>query len=155
MRTGISLLETTFAFPRDYLLPLPTPEFMGPKHCRGIYSDAMGFPKQLLLGLEDADESALVPPLVAAYFTEHSDRGGLDSWCAALQVGKRRRDFLGRRAAAGSADKYVRTALRVVESLQNQAASAARKVWAGGPDISGEENLLADMRDYLVRGGTD
>ena len=67
LRTGIALLEGDFAFERDYPLPLPAADFMGPKKARAIYSDAMGFSRQLLLGLEDFDESALVPPLVAAF----------------------------------------------------------------------------------------
>ena len=79
LRTGLALLEHGFAFERDYLLPLPNADFSGPRKARAIYSDAMGFSRQLLPGLEDFDESALVPPLVASYFTEHSDRGGLDS----------------------------------------------------------------------------
>ena len=155
LRTGLALLEQEFSFERDYLLPLPNADFSGARKARAVYSDAMGFSRQLLLGLEDFDQSALVPPLVAGYFTEHSDRGGLDSWCAALQVGKWRRDFLGRWAASGSADKYVRTALRVVESLQCQAAAAARKVWAGGPDLFGEEHLLAELHAFLLEKGAD
>ena len=115
----------------------------------------MGFSRTLLGSFTrpgGGGEPLLVPEAVR-YWTEHSDRGGLDSWCAALGHSNDRRSFLGRWAAAGSADKYVRTALRVVEGLQLSAARAARAVANGGPDLLGEEQTLELMVDFLQEAG--
>ena len=64
-----------------------------------------------------------------------------------------RRAFLGRWSASGSADRYVRTAYRVVEGLQISAAKAARASLAVGPDLLGEEKTLETLRTFLVSQG--
>ena len=46
-------------------------------------------------------------------------------------------------------DTYVRTALRVAENLQRQAAKKAREAFAGGADCFGEEHLLLKLRDFF------
>ena len=68
-------------------------------------------------------------------------------------MGHSERAFLGRWAAKGSADTYVRTALRVVENLQRLAAVKAREAYAGGPDHFGEEHLLLRLRAFLAKRG--
>ena len=56
---------------------------------------------------------------------------------------------MGRWAARGSADTYVRTALRVCENLQKAAITHARRSLAGGPDFYGEEQVLASFAYHL------
>ena len=103
--------------------------------------------------MTDAGGVQLLPRGSGAFFTEHSDRAGLDSWAAALGVGASERAFLGRWRAGGSTDAYVRTALRVVENVQLLAASRAQQSLRAGPDFFGEEELLTRMRKYLAGRG--
>ena len=141
---------------RDYLLPLPNPDFSGGLRHRAVYSDAVGFSRKLLGMLPDVGDNA--SPLLASdeaigFWSEHSDRCGLDSWCAALNFRPSQRNFLGRWGAKGSSDKYVRTALRIIETLQGVAARAARAIHRGGPDYSGEEQTLYGLKVMLREKG--
>ena len=115
----------SFGFKRDYLLPLPTQDLESAIRRRAVYSDAVGFSRRLMLSLsvEGDEDTALLLGPPAAFWSEHSDRAGLTSWHTAMGTEKSQRGFLGRWAAQGSADSYVRTAVRVVETLQIQAAA--------------------------------
>ena len=72
-----------------------------------------------------------------------------------MGVAEPERGFLGRWAARGSADIYVRTACRVVENLQRLATRFAREALEGGPDYFGEEHVLLDLRLHLLEAGLD
>ena len=80
------------------------------------------------------------------FWTQHTERCGLDSWLAAMGAKKSERGFLGRWAVSGSQDRYVRTATRVVEDLQIRAAHAAVLLLNGGYDRFGEETTLEGLR---------
>ena len=71
----------------------------------------------------------------------------------ALKVAEPERSFLGRWAAKGSTDAYVRTAVRVVENLQLLAARHAQASSLEGPDFYGEEHILADLARHLRAAG--
>ena len=75
---------------------------------------------------------------------------GCTSWLTAIGVPKPERDFLGRWAVTAMADAYARTAQRVVENLQILAARAAKLVFNGGPDLFGEEEVVEDLRAFLL-----
>ena len=105
--------------------PLPTSDLQGVQKPRAVYSDATGFSRALLASLADDEGNALLPLEACTFWSEHSDRAGLDGWCAALGLAEPKRGFLGRWAARGFADIYVRTACRVVENLQRLAARFA------------------------------
>ena len=85
---------------------------------RALYSDSAALSASLLDSLATETGSAVLPSSSGRFWSEHSDRAGLDSWAGALGVQQSDRDFLGRWAPKGSADAYVRTALRVVENTQ-------------------------------------
>ena len=146
-------LEAPFNFGRDYFLPLPDAKLQGVLRRRALYTDSAGVSVSLLGTLTEPDGTPLLPPGAARFWTEHSDRSGVDSWCAALGFDESERGFLGRWAARGSADTYVRTALRVCENLQKAAVRYARASFSNGPDYFGEESVLADLGAFLVRGG--
>ena len=107
---------------------------------RALYSDSAGFSQSLYDSLEHPSGEAVLPRQAGRFWSEHSDRAGLDSWAGALGVQQSERDFLGRWAPKGSADAYVRTALRIVENTQVLVAHHARQAWKGGPDYFGEEH---------------
>ena len=84
------------------------------------------------------------------YWSEHSDRAGVDSWLGALSVGADLRRFVGRWAIQSSEDSYVRTAIRITENCQRFAARHAKAQFRGGPDFLGEEETLEQLRTYLT-----
>ena len=90
-----------------------------------------------------------MPHGTGRFWTEHSDRAGLDSWAAALGTSETERNFLGRWKAKGSTDAYVRTALRVVENLQLLVVQKAQESLQGGPDYFGEEHLFSRFQAWL------
>ena len=138
---------------RDYFLPLPTEDLQGTCGKRARYSDASYFSRALLGTLPGDDGERLLHPASRLFWTEHSDRVGLDSWLGALGVGADLRRFVGRWGVQASEDVYVRTALRVTENLQRLAAAHARKQISGGPDFLGEEHLLHQLGAFLRKQG--
>ena len=128
LRVGLDLLtKGSFDFERDFLLPLPTADLQAATKRRALYSDSAGFSLGLLGSLKDETGGARLPQGAARFWSEHSDRAGLDSWASALGVQESERRFLGRWSPQGSADAYVRTALRVVENIQVLVALHARR----------------------------
>ena len=97
-------------------MPLPNRNLSGTVAKRARYSDAAGFSRSPLAGLRHSSGEGLVLGEALSFWTEHSDRAGLDSWLAALSVGSDLRRFVGRWAAHGSEDTYVRSAARVAEN---------------------------------------
>ena len=152
--TGLTLWRSdALAFERDYLLPLPAEDLQSSRRTQALYSDCAGFSQALLRSLKDEAGAALLLPEACSFWSEHSDRAGLDSWCAALSIEESERNFLGRWAAKGSAGVYVRTACRVVENLQEISARHAQASLDFGPDFFGEEGLLRDLAAHLRQKG--
>ena len=134
-----------FFYKRDYLLCLPSADLAGTCGKRAKYCDAQGFSRSLLAGLLVDSEDPFAPlllPSAVDFWSEHSDRAGLDSWLASLSVGADLRKFVGRWSAGGSEDIYIRTAARIVENCQRLAAIHARATFAGGADYFCEEEVL-------------
>ena len=142
-----------FNFRRDYFLCLPNVDMSGVVKKRARYSDASGFSRSLFASLPlsvaqgegEEDQEMLLCPEASDFWTEHSDRAGLDSWLATLQVPADFRKFVGGWAVQGTEDVYVRTAVRVVENLQRFAALHARMFYNTRPDFLGEEHLLEQL----------
>ena len=101
---GLDLWQgTELGFARDYLLCLPNPNFSGSCGKKARYSDAQGFSKSLLALLlkgKWSEEPRLLTEAVS-FWSEHSDRAGLDSWLASLSVGSDLRRFMGALGAEG------------------------------------------------------
>ena len=146
---GLELWQGELGYSRDYFLCLPSQTFAGTCGKRAKYSDAKGFSSSLLASLRAPDGSPLLLPAAVGFWTEHSDRCGLDTWLGALSVGADLRKFVGRWAAGGAEDRYVRSATRITENCQRLAAKHARAVLRGGADHFGEEETLEQLRAYL------
>ena len=108
-----------------------------------------------MLSVPGRPGEALLDATAARFWTEHSDRCGLNSWHACLGTDKSERSFLGRWGVKGSTDTYVRTAVRIVERLQCQGALAAIKSHGGGADSLGEEQTLRDLGVYMRKFDSD
>ena len=157
LRLGLALwTQGPLAFERDYFLPLPTVDFLDTCRKRARHSDSRHLSRSLLSALKtEAGEDLLLPEAVG-FWTERSDRSGVDGWLATLGVDQSLRFFVGRWSKQGAADLYVRTSLRVTENLQKLAAAHAKDSFSGGADHFGEEHLLDQLRTYLrfsERGG--
>ena len=106
-----------------------------------------------MASLETEDAGALLDQITFGYWSEHSERAGIDTWLAAVGVGPEQRNFVGRWAVKGSADIYARTAVRITENLQGKAATYAQITYAGGADYFGEEHALCEMGAWLLKRG--
>ena len=84
LQVGLDLWMETFNYPRDYLLCLPLPDFSGPCGRRAKYTDAQSFSKALMASLKAPDGSPLLEQEAIHFWTEHSDRAGVDSWLSAI-----------------------------------------------------------------------
>ena len=99
------------------------------------------------MGRWGLNRALLVPGAMVRYWTGHSSRHTLPSLAAALEVGKEKRDFLGRWAYSqhGSQD-YVLTARQVVHGVQNHVCRALLEGSAAGGHV--EEETLHDLESF-------
>ena len=108
MVAGLRLLDSLAGkLMRDYLLPLPTPDFHGVRNGPVLYTDALNMTRTMLRELERYRMRAgkiprrveLAVPLLhmdaAAYWSEHSDRAQLISWAACCEVERSAMDTIG------------------------------------------------------------
>ena len=134
--------------PRDYLLPLPTPDFGGMRNGPALYHDALNMTRTMLgelcrpVGAGVARE-VLLDPAAATFWSEHGDRAQLASWAACCGVSRVAIDALGR-WRAGSSDDYIRTARVLVLDTQALVGRTLREKQAV-VDLYGEELLLDDL----------
>ena len=117
-----------FSFKRDFLVPRPTRNLQGCRPVLASYND-LATTSRMVLSLLRApayyegdwfltDELLLGESEVLRVFTEHSERSCMSTLAAWAGVDRERRDYLGRWHIVESADVYVRSAWRVVSSLQ-------------------------------------
>lgn len=133
---GVPWLETGFAlwqeegmcFERDYLVPLPTKNRESCVQFMADYTAMCALSKELYCLLRRpvfqwqqwslTDEPLLIAPSACRAWTEHSERCWLASVAAVLDIGRERREVLGRWRVASCSDEYIRTAQRVVSQVQ-------------------------------------
>ena len=150
LRPGMALwTQGPLAFERDYFLPLPSVDSLDTCRKRARYSDSRHLSRSLLSSLKTEDGEDLLLTEAPGFWTEHSDRSGVDGWLATLVVDQSLRSFVGRWSKQSAADLYVRTSLPVTENLQKLAAAHAKDCFSGGADHFGEEPLLDQLRAYL------
>eukprot|EP00439_Symbiodinium_sp_Y106_P049919 s4618_g6.t1 len=155
MSEGVRLLGTeAFGWSRDYLCPQFHADW---DDCDREFMDAEGLALQVRRFLSELrtpfrhegrwglSRALLIPGPMVRYWTGHSGRHTLPSLAAALEVGKEKRDFLGRWAYSqhGSQD-YVLTARQVVHGVQNhvcrtllEGSAAGLEAWGNLPSLSG------------------
>lgn len=157
MSEGMRLLHSEdFGWPRDYLCPHFNTSW---EDCDREYMDAEGLSLQVRRFLSELrtpfrhegrwglSRALLIPGAMVRYWTGHSGRHTLPSLSAAIEVGKEKRDFLGRWAYSqhGSQD-YVLTARQVVHGVQNHVC----KTLLEGSDSGGyvEEETLSELEAF-------
>ena len=115
-------------FERDYLVPLPTKNRESCVQFMADYTAMCALSKELYCLLRRpvfqwqqwslTDEPLLIAPSACRAWTEHSERCWLASVAAVLDIGRERREVLGRWRVASCSDEYIRTAQRVVSQVQ-------------------------------------
>jgi len=152
-----------FGWPRDYLCPHFNSSW---EDCDREYRDAEGLSLQVRRFLSELrtpfrhegrwglSRALLIPGAMVRYWTGHSGRHTLPSLSAAIEVGKEKRDFLGRWAYSqhGSQD-YVLTARQVVHGVQNHVC----KTLLEGSDSGGyvEEETLSELEAFARANNMD
>jgi hypothetical protein len=96
-------------------------------------------------------QAKLMKTELALFWTVHSDRAVLATWGACLGLPKATLDAFGRWAATGSGE-YVRTARHLIIKAQGEIGSALRR-GAAGPDLVGEDELIAQVAAHYVTAG--
>ncbi|CAL1155276.1 unnamed protein product [Cladocopium goreaui] len=124
----MNISEEGMCFERDYLVPLPTKNRESCVQFMADYTAMCALSKELYCLLRRpvfqwqqwslTDEPLLIAPSACRAWTEHSERCWLASVAAVLDIGRERREVLGRWRVASCSDEYIRTAQRVVSQVQ-------------------------------------
>ena len=150
------LRSEDFGWSRDFLCPQFSADW---DDCSRDYLDAEGLALQMRRFLSELrtpfrhegrwglNRELLIPGRMVHYWTGHSARHTLPSLAAALDIGKEKRDFLGRWAYSqhGSQD-YVLTSRQVVHGVQNHVCRVLLTGSASGGYV--EEEILNELEVY-------
>jgi hypothetical protein len=150
------LKSPSFNFPRDYLVPMPSPDGWHAIPQKAEYEDAIGLSRSLLSHLKvplwDSDCDSFVnsnDPLlysgVSAYWWEHSERHFLSGKAAELGIPPEQLDFLGRWMPKPS-DAYLLTARASVWEVQEKIIERFRH----DPQRIDESEAFHKLEVYMV-----
>ena len=95
-------------------------------------------------------KDSITLPGAQGFWSGHSDRGTLPTWCSALGISTDRVNKLGRWRPEDS-EEYCRVAKGII--LATQAEVAARLRSAGNGDICHEAEVLKDLRTFCIDRG--
>ncbi|CAE7193589.1 unnamed protein product [Symbiodinium sp. KB8] len=164
MAEGMRLLKNAdFGWSRDFLCPRFNSSW---DDCERDYMDAEGLALQFRRFLSELrtpfrhegrwglSRELLISGRMVHFWTGHSGRHTFPSLAAALEVGKEKRDFLGRWAYSqhGSQD-YVLTARQVVHGVQNHVCRVLLTRSASGGYV--EEETLNELESFARANGLD
>eukprot|EP00435_Cladocopium_sp_Y103_P007225 s1212_g2.t1 len=126
LKTGFDLMKQHASFDRDYLLPKLNEGWSGFRRIMAVYGDISAYSAKVRRRLvRPGTDAPIIHPLLAAFWTEHSERATLPTGLALLQAPKEERDMLGRWKPDGS-DTYIRMYNGVISRLQLKFARAAK-----------------------------
>ena len=154
-------------FDRDYLLPLPTADWMGCKRTPACHGDASALGRTLLESLTrptavtssrgvvtwSLSRMPLLPKGGGDFWTEHSERKGLVSMAMARGVPRDQCEFVGRWSeaarsqGASSSRDYIQTDADVVIGVQREVVRG----WATLDQWHSEADLQARLTEVAVR----
>ena len=126
LKTGFDLLKKHAPFERDYLMPKLNVEWSGFRKVMASYNDISSYSARIRRKLKRPGKlEPMIHPVLAPFWTEHSERATIPTGLALLRTQKEERDMLGRWKPDGS-DTYIRMYNGVIARLQLQFAQAAR-----------------------------
>jgi hypothetical protein len=147
-------------FARDYLVPVPNSNWSGSRHRPADYHDLAVMTRWLWnevrrpvrhAGAWQEDSECLFHIHPGTFYSEHCERNWLDTWAASLSIPKDDRDKLGWNHE--SSDEYVRSARRIVETIQVRVAEFLQGDHV--EDLGDEESVLEKLRTYYLQRGED
>ena len=140
LKTGFDLIKKHAPFERDYLLPKLNDEWSAFRKTMASYNDISAYSARVRRRLKrPGRDDLIIHPVLAPFWTEHSERATLPTGLALLRAQREERDMLGRWKPDGS-DTYVRMYNGVIARLQLQFAKTAR---------SPERHKTMDERDIV------
>ena len=126
LKTGFDLFKKHAPFERDYLLPKLNDEWSAFRKVMASYNDISAYSSRVRRRLKrPGEDDCIIHPVLAAFWTEHSERATVPTGLALLRAQKEERDMLGRWKPDGS-DTYIRMYNGVIARLQQQFAKSAR-----------------------------
>lgn len=126
LKTGFDLFKKHAPFGRDYLLPKLNDEWSAFRKVMASYNDISAYSSRVRRRLKrPGEDDCIIHPVLAAFWTEHSERATVPTGLALLRAQKEERDMLGRWKPDGS-DTYIRMYNGVIARLQQQFAKSAR-----------------------------
>lgn len=151
---------------RTFMNPLPCKDRLAYSQIEASYEQCSTASRRMLAetntfsweDLEDGfqgwqiDHTRLLLPLMAFFWSLHSERGTVNTWAALLQVEKSRRDPLGRWRPSES-DDYTRNSRIIVCEVQELVAASIRN--ANGKDLFGEELVLKELESFSLKRGAE
>ena len=140
LKTGFDLFKREADFDRDYMLPKLNGEFTGFRRVMANYNDVTSYSAMVRrMAKRPGSDVHLIHPVLASFWTEHSERATLPTGLALLRASRDERDMLGRWKPDGS-DTYIRMYNGVIARLQLQFAKATRRE---------DRTTLLDERDIV------
>ena len=146
---------------RDYLVPLPTPRLDGFRRSMMKYSDAMSASRALMAKLrvdikatEDDQDCGLPSPWLVlqesvGFWSEHSERGTMDTWMLMAKVPPEIRKKVGRWSVTQE-EEYLRNLEAGVRKAQEMVGNLIRRGPDGNRDLQlFEVQVLSDLSKYL------
>ena len=132
---------------RDFFLVLPGHTLNDIRISEATYADSVAMTRALFARLPDASgESPLLDASLVNFWTEHSARATLPSWCACFhQFPSSWLDLLGRWGTGRSAT-YIRTQQQRVKKMQDTVSSTVR-VQLSGAALS-EDSLFDSLAKW-------
>jgi hypothetical protein len=128
LRTGMTILEERYWYPRDYLVPMYPCGLENLEEKRpASYDDFVVLSRVVYSRLKEcffedgrwvSGRGPLLLPELYKLWTEHSERNWIVSMAAAAGIPREERQMLGRWAVKESGDEYVRSAQRIVARIQ-------------------------------------
>jgi hypothetical protein len=164
LETGFEIWSETasFAFDRDYFLPMPNPDLSGCIHSEARYTDAAAIARAVLADLprvsydnllsrwrrDEGGQNLLLTAEAVSFWKLHGMRNFLKSAALSAGIASDRTNFLGRWKAQSS-DEYVRTSRQIILETQRIVAQKA----ANNPTFLDEEDVIHDLLESLRRSG--
>ena len=140
LKTGFDLFKRDADFDRDYMLPKLNGELTGFRRVMANYNDVTSYSAMVRrMAKRPGSDVHLIYPVLASFWTEHSERATLPTGLALLRASRDERDMLGRWKPDGS-DTFIRMYNGVIARLQLQFAKATRRE---------DRTILLDERDIV------
>jgi hypothetical protein len=142
---------------RDFFLPRPNTDLQGYFLAMATYAHASAMSQALFLllvcGNDSGNAQSLFDVGVANYFTEHSERATIATWCQACRLPADVRKRITHHEPSCD-ENYIRCNRMLIEDGQRRMAALIRH-GKRGFDFVDEMQMLQGLREYMMEGGCE